>query len=206
MKSKRDIEDLQFDSVKKDLLKRYQINNTIINNASIATNNIKQKFSEKFLSSAYAFLMAVLILLFIYYECIAHTDNAKKFYLIVLSIGLVFLTLLLIYSCVVWALFRTQYNRQRQYRAINDAISTLLNDLRTFIDYNHNIGDVHISQKTISDYINVIVCAYKTKDKNTNLFKLLVKDWRSIHIIIAFTTFFCIIIFILWVILCVNVL
>ena len=50
MKSKREIEDLSISQIDEFLLAKYETNNTIINNASIETYNLKKSYGEKILS------------------------------------------------------------------------------------------------------------------------------------------------------------
>lgn len=195
MHSKRTIEDLSINQIADYLKERYNINNTIINNASLETNNIKQRYGERIFSFFNIFLAATLISSFILYgtdsSIYFFNSKGKTFFLICSLTCLV----LLIYTFTVFIKFYTQYLRQRIYRDINNLITIILNDCNTF--FNGTSEDKsHVSIETLNSFFDVLYSSCEAKNKPISYKKILKKEWKGI-IISSICTLICLILSIL---------
>ena len=182
MHSRRTIEDLTLMQIVNFLKERYKINNTIINNASIETSEIKQRYGERLLSFFNIILAAALISSFILYNNSTNYSwilgsNLTTF-LLILSLSCF---VLLVYAIAVFIKFFTQYFRQRIYRDINNEILIILNNASIFFCGKQLFKDMHISIETLNDFFKTIYFACKTKNK-TSIHKYICQEWKGILI------------------------
>lgn len=190
MQCKRKIELISRKDIKKYLNRRYEANNTIINNSSLETYKIKQRFGDKLLSFFNIFLTATLLSSFILYD---NPCKIKTFLLILLICGLI----LFIYEITIFKRFFSQYLRQSIYRNINIEISIIQNDIEGFFCINSNEDQKnYISIETLNSFFNELYLICKTKNKINCLKQIFKKEWIGINVAMILTVLAMIILFI----------
>ncbi|MBQ9793004.1 MAG: hypothetical protein IJW32_04615 [Clostridia bacterium] len=194
MKSKRKIEDLSISQINQFLLAKYETNNTIINNASIETYNLKKSYGEKILSFFNILLAAALLSSFILYNLDDSSVCVSKLYLFFLAF--IILLILLIYTLTVIIKYKTQYDRQIIYRDINNELSIIKNKSFVFFQGTAEVGkERNISYATLSAFLHVIYMICKNKNKS-NLIKIFF-DWPGVFLAFFFI-FVLLIILLIW--------
>ena len=181
MYSKRGIEDLSIEDIKKDLERRYIINDTIINNASIETSKIKQQFGDRILAFFNIYLAAALLSSFVLYSLPNYTSYNK--WMICLCVIFITEFVLLLYSVAIYKKFSIQYMRQKNYREINNAIMIIKTNLPTFFNL-HSNADTYISISTLNQLASVIKNFCEAKNKRGFIDSTLWREWKGIFVAI----------------------
>ena len=187
MHSLRAVEDLSPNQIKDYLIEKYNINNTIINNASLETYKIKQRYGERLLAFFNIILAAALISNFILYD-----NNGTVVWLFnsrlntFFCIADIFCLILATYTVAVCKRFYTQYTRQKAYRDINNEIVIILNDIDTFFRLSDFSSATHISIETLNSFLEIIYLSVMTRIKYRNYKIKLFKEWKGIIIVSIF--------------------
>ena len=184
MYSKRSVEDLSKDEIQKDLSRRYDINNAIINNASIETSNIKRRFGDRLLAFANIYLAASVLSSFILYKKSSKMDELLCF----LCVLLITEFILLVYIWNVISKYSEQFMRQKIYREINNEITIIQNDYEMFFGFNSQSIMPHISVETLNSLAHIIKQFCEARNKKNMFNKSTYKSWRGSYFALGFTT------------------
>lgn len=181
MYSKRSVEDLSKDEIKKDLSRRYDINNAIINNASIETSNIKQRFGDRLLAFANIYLAASILSSFILYKQNSEIDELLCF----LCVLLITESILFIYIWNIIRKYSEQFMRQKIYREINNEITIIQNNFEMFFGFYSQIIKPHISVETLNSLAYIIKQFCEARNQKCPFNNSICKSWRGVYIAFA---------------------
>lgn len=164
-----------------DLIRRMEINNTIINNASLETNRLKRSFGDRILAFFSIYLTAALLSSFVLYEYYIEGKHQNpyilKYFLVLIIITGIVLTS---YSIVVYCKFFKQYLRQKIYRDINNEITLIQCDVAFFFGLNplHNFN---VSLMTLDDFLKLLKESCYQKNRHKFISRMMFKEWPSIY-------------------------